>query len=258
MQDTYNQINLPFESTTFIIFIYIPRWQIFMMAFYFVTMERHEKAGLEFNHGCLVSVLLQTVYIAKFWWWEAGYFWTLDVINDRAGYYLCWGCIVWMPVLFTFPTYFFILHVPSISTTTAWIIFVVGSIAIALEYKVDKEKEEFKKTDGNCIIWGSKAHYIPVEYVDQQGKVKKSKLITSGFWGTLRHFNYTFEVVISFSWCAVAGFEYGLPPFYYAIFIAGLVFHRIFRDEEKCSRKYGRYWKEYCAIVPYRMIPYVF
>ena len=35
----------------------------------------------------LVSVLVQTVYIAKFFWWETGYFCSMDIQHDRAGTY---------------------------------------------------------------------------------------------------------------------------------------------------------------------------
>ena len=34
--------------------------------------------------------------------------------------------------------------------------------------------------------------------------------------------------------------------------------HRIFRDEEKCRKKYKSYYAEYCKKVPYRLIPGIF
>lgn len=41
-----------------------------------------------------VSVILQLVYITKFFHWEMGYMNSMDIQHDRAGYYLCWGCLV--------------------------------------------------------------------------------------------------------------------------------------------------------------------
>ncbi len=35
----------------------------------------------------------------KFFYWETGYFNTIDITMDRAGYYLCWGCLVWVQVI---------------------------------------------------------------------------------------------------------------------------------------------------------------
>jgi hypothetical protein len=37
-----------------------------------------------------------------------------------------------------------------------------------------------------------------------------------------------------------------------------LLFHRDLRDGEQCELKYGEDWKKYCAIVKYRLIPYVY
>jgi hypothetical protein len=34
-----------------------------------------------------------------------------------------------------------------------------------------------QKTEGQCYIWGRKAKFLGVEYVDHQGKKRKSKLL---------------------------------------------------------------------------------
>ncbi|CAG0919249.1 unnamed protein product [Notodromas monacha] len=227
-------------------------WQIFILAFFFAGIKREG-----FNYGFAVNVLLQSIYVAKFWWWESGYFWTLDVALDRAGYYLCWGCLVWVPVLYTFSSYFMVAHPPLTSPLISLLIFFVGLSAVIINYAVDREKEIFRKTGGECEIRGEPAKYIDVEYVDEKKRLRKSKLLISGFWGTLRHLNYNFEILAAFSWSCV-GWHHGLAPFYYVVFLTGLLVHRVFRDEEKCRRKYGKYWEKYCSIVRYRMIPYVF
>ena len=41
---------------------------------------------------------------------------------------------------------------------------------------------------------------IQVEYNTHDGKKKKSKLLTSGFWGLARHLNYVFELLLALSW----------------------------------------------------------
>lgn len=86
---------------------------------------------------------------------------------------------------------------------------------------------------------------------------KRSRLLTSGFWGIARHLNYVFEILLALSW-SLPSIHYGIVPFAYVIFLCGLLIHRTFRDEEKCSQKYNKYWDEYCQIVPYRMIPGIF
>ena len=44
-----------------------------------------------FSLGPLVNAGLINLYLLKFFYWETGYFNTLDITLDRAGYYLCWG-----------------------------------------------------------------------------------------------------------------------------------------------------------------------
>lgn len=48
--------------------------------------------------GAVVNAALINLYLFKFFYWETGYFTTLDITLDRAGYYLCWGCLVWVQV----------------------------------------------------------------------------------------------------------------------------------------------------------------
>jgi 7-dehydrocholesterol reductase len=33
-------------------------------------------------------------YLVKFYMWETGYWGSMDIQHDRAGYYICWGCLV--------------------------------------------------------------------------------------------------------------------------------------------------------------------
>jgi len=39
------------------------------------------------------------IYNFKFFLWETGYFNSMDIQHDRAGYYICWGCLVWVPAV---------------------------------------------------------------------------------------------------------------------------------------------------------------
>lgn len=131
-----------------------------------------------------------------------------------------------------------------------------GICAILLNYRVDWEKEYFRAHNGKCDLWGQPATFIEAEYNTTAGP-KRSKLLTSGFWGVARHLNYTFELLLALTWC-LPGLGYSFWPFLYVIFLTVLLVHRVFRDEEKCRDKYGPTWDKYCREVPYRMIPWVF
>ena len=222
-------------------------WQIIILLFMYYYFQKNG-----FNNAIFVTVLLQSIYIGKFFFWETGYFNTLDITLDRAGYYICWGCLVFLPALYTYTTYFLINRSPNISWKVSLLIFLLGGYFTYKNYEVDRQKEIFKRDKENSVIDGKKAEYLDVKY-ERDGKIVDSKLLLSGHWGFSRHTNYTYEILTSGMWSAV-GYQYGPIPFMYLLYIIILLVHRIYRDEAKCSKKYGKYWKEYCKLVPYRLV----
>ena len=225
-------------------------WQVIIIIFAFFS---YYSGG--FNVAMWVTVVLQTIYIAKFFWWETGYFNTLDITLDRAGYYICWGCLVFLPAFYTFTCYYLANNPSMISGIAGMVILLLGCWFIWMNYKVDKEKEDFKANQ-DCKIWGKKAEFIEctsLADIKEEGK-KPSKLLVSGWWGKSRHMNYTYEIGLSGCWSAV-GAPVGIAPFAYLGYIIALLVHRIYRDEDKCRVKYGKYWDEYCKKVPARLIP---
>lgn len=75
--------------------------------------------------------------------WEAGYFTTLDVTYDRAGYYLCWGGMVWMPALFPLSQLHMAAHPSTMSASAALLCTGLCLAATALEFAIDHQKEVF-------------------------------------------------------------------------------------------------------------------
>ena len=217
-------------------------WQIIITIFAFFSYYNY---GL--NTAMVVSFILQTLYIAKFFFWETGYFNTLDITLDRAGYYICWGCIVFVPAFYTFASYYLANNPSKISFGVGGVFLALGIAFICLNYNVDAQKESFKKNN-EVHIWGKKAEYI----TDEGGK---RKLLTSGWWGVSRHINYVFEIGLSACWCGVA---LKLPPLAYLAYIIILLVHRTFRDDEKCLKKYGKLWKKYSKKVRYYLLPAIF
>ncbi|CAJ0758127.1 19163_t:CDS:2 [Entrophospora sp. SA101] len=82
-------------------------------------------------------------------------------------------------------------------------------------------------------------------------------LLTSGWWGIARKIHYTADLLMAFDWGFITGFNTLIPFFYPAFFVVVLT-HRVTRDMERCSRKYGNDWQEYCKRVPYIFIPGIY
>ena len=68
-------------------------WAMLVLVFCKVDVDQNG-----YHIGPIVHALLINIYLAKFFYWETGYFHTLDITMDRAGYYLCWGCLCWVQV----------------------------------------------------------------------------------------------------------------------------------------------------------------
>jgi len=70
-----------------------------------------------------------------------------------------------------------------------------------------------------------------------------------------QHAGYNFEILASLFWSSPALFSGFVVPYFYVMFLAVLLFDRSFRDDDRCAKKYGKYWKEYSDVVPYKIIP---
>ncbi|KAG0147721.1 hypothetical protein CROQUDRAFT_91046 [Cronartium quercuum f. sp. fusiforme G11] len=62
--------------------------------------------------------------------------------------------------------------------------------------------------------------------------------------------NYTADFIQALCWALSAGQGSWIPYFYPAFFLC-MIAHRCTRDFDRCSRKYGKGWDEYCREVPY-------
>ena len=137
------------------------------------------------------------------------------------------------------------------------LVLTVGLIGYYIFRAVNNQKDLVRTTDGKCNIWGQPARFIRTEYKTSDGKLHTSLLLTSGFWGLSRHFNYVGDLLISLAMCLTCGSGY-LIPYFYIIYMMILLLQRIERDQERCYGKYGKYWDKYCQQVPYKLIPYVY
>ncbi|KAG0470418.1 hypothetical protein HPP92_017118 [Vanilla planifolia] len=139
-------------------------------------------------------------------------------------------------------------------------ILLAGLVCIYINYDCDRQRQVFRKTNGRCLIWGNSIKglkHIEATYFTTKGESKTNLLLTSGWWGLSRHFHYVPEILAAFFWTVPALFNHFLP-YFYVIFLTILLLDRAKRDDDRCSSKYGKYWKLYCTDVRYRVLPRVY
>jgi 7-dehydrocholesterol reductase len=227
-------------------------WGLLVLIYALKSYELHG-----FVDSMMVSAALQMTYCLKFFWWEAGYMCTIDIMMDRAGYYICWGCLVYIPGVYASPSLALVRQPVVLGLPLSLLFLSLGLLCIATNYDADHQKLAVRASDGQCLVWGKKPTLIRAKYTLESGETKESLLLASGWWGLARHFHYVFEIGLTVCWSLPALFTTFLP-YTYLTWLVILLTHRSYRDDTKCSDKYGKYWQQYCKAVPYRIIPFLF
>lgn len=227
-------------------------WAVLTLSYCYKNMNINDGV---LHPGLAVSVCLQLVYITKFFLWEMGYMCSMDIQHDRAGYYICWGCLVWVPAVYTSAAFYLTESAPELSWMSATIIFVLGLLCIAINYDADQQRYIFRQTGGKCLIWGNEPTHMTAKYTTSTGEIKENLLLMDGWWKVSRHFHYLPEIMASFFW-SVSALDSGLVgPYFYVIYLVVLLTDRAIRDENRCKAKYGKDWDKYCEVVPYKIVP---
>jgi len=227
-------------------------WSLILLSY---AAKQSELYGL--SDSMIVAVALQLIYVGKFFLWETGYLRSLDIMHDRAGFYICWGCLVWVPCVYTSPTMYLVNHPVHLGTFWASAIFLAGAASVIINYLADRQRQQVRAKNGDCLVWKRPPHLIQAPYQTQTGENKQTLLLASGWWGISRHFHYVPEIAGAFFWSLPALFDNFLP-YFYVCFLTILLIDRAFRHDKRCADKYGESWDQYCKKVPYKIVPFVF
>jgi 7-dehydrocholesterol reductase len=227
-------------------------WPLLLISY---AAKQSELYGL--SDSMMVAVALQLIYIAKFFVWETGYLRSLDIMHDRAGFMICWGCLVWVPCIYTSSTLYLVHHPVHLGLFWASFIFIAGAVSILINYLADRQRQQVRASNGECLVWKRSPHLISATYQTQTGETKQTLLLASGWWGISRHFHYVPEILAAFFWTIPALFTH-FSPYFYVLFLTVLLVDRAYRHDKRCADKYGPAWEHYCKKVPYKIIPYLF
>ena len=199
--------------------------------------------------------------LVKFFIWEIGYMRSIDIIEDRAGWYIIWGVTVWVPSVYTLHTRVLVNLPSGLDWPTALLIFAVGIVGVLLNFWTDDERQRFREANGAIEVWGKVPTFIPATYEVLNAETglletRTTKLLASGWWGVARHVAYAFELMAAFSWGLLANpGTHGVLPLFYPVYLTILLVHRARRDEHKCAAKYGAAYEEYVTKVKWSIVP---
>mmetsp|Transcript_61270 Transcript_61270/g.143379 ORF Transcript_61270/g.143379 Transcript_61270/m.143379 type:complete len:448 (+) Transcript_61270:50-1393(+) len=229
-------------------------WAVGEVSFAYAQLELYGAV----SNAMLLCVGLQLIYVGKFFFWEDGYMFTIDIMQDRAGYYICWGCLVWIETLYVSNVSFLVHHPHNFPQPVAITIGVLGIAWILLNYAVDIQRQNFRaaiQRGEKPRIWGKEAEFIVAPYTTADGKTRDSTLLVSGWWGVSRKINFLFELLAAFTWSVTFANPGYMLPYCYFGFLLILLLDRALRDDARCADKYGMKWEAYKKLVPYMLIP---
>lgn len=235
-------------------------WSLINISFMF---KQYENFGYVTNSMILLNIL-QGLYVVDFFWNENWYLFTIDIAHDHFGWYLAFGDLVWLPFFYTMQSVYLSKNPENYGNLYCLIISLLGIIGYAIFRTANYQKDTFKKDSTNHLNSNSTNHlnsnstkYLVAYYSTMDGKQYSSKLMLSGLWGVSRHMNYTGDLILSLSYGLACGMD-SIIPYLYFIFMLILLVLRCYRDEDKCSKKYGQAWNKYCEKVPYRLLPGIY
>ncbi|XP_057549025.1 delta(14)-sterol reductase isoform X1 [Amaranthus tricolor] len=198
----------------------------------------------ELHRSMVLYQLFCTFYILDYFFHEEYMTSTWDIIAERLGFMLVFGDLVWIPFTFSIQGWWLLRN--KVELTTAAV--VANCITFVMGYVIfrgsNKQKHVFKKNP-KAPIWG------------KAPKVIGGKLLVSGYWGIARHCNYLGDLLLALSFSLPCGISSPIP-YFYPIYLLILLIWRERRDEARCAEKYKDIWAEYCKVVPWRIMPYIY
>jgi 7-dehydrocholesterol reductase len=238
-------------------------WALCLVSFAHFSVKLNDGV---LHYDMAAATFLTVFYLGKFFIWEHGYFNTMDIAHDRAGFYICWGCLVWVQTVYvTYGYHYASKTVDSVAVMFGednafagfLVIIAVGMAMVFLNYIADRQRMHARQTQGRGSAWGAKYECIHATYETEDGRKHKSILLASHLWLPARHFHYVFEIAAAVAWSVPLSLTTVFPNFYW-IFLTCLLVDRAVRDDARCAAKYGKHWDQYRERVPFLILPGIF
>ena len=214
----------------------------------------HGQFGDDANPGIYLYAAFWAFYTFDYFIWERVQLYTYDLIHEHIGFKLWWGGLVAYGWLFILPLWGMAAHPdPGLSTGLTYLWLIGVSVLFLGGWTIGRganlQKYTFKRWPDRKFLW------VEPSYIE----AGERKILTSGWWGVARHFNYLGEGILAISFALVFGHPGNLWAWTYSIFVISFFTVRQRFDERECAQKYGpEKWAEYQERVKYRIFPGIY
>ena len=200
--------------------------------------------------GVVLYVALFSWFVCDYVLFERVHVHTYDLVAERLGFKLVWGCLAWYP-------YFYAVGLWSVADLPnpqppAWLLVVSALVFFAgwsLARGANMQKFAFKRDPDQLFL----GRIAPRTISDG-----KHSVLCSGFWGVSRHVNYLGEFLMACGLALSLGWPLMLGPWLYPLYYVALLVPRERDDDRRCARKYGPLWEQYRQQAPWRIVPGIY
>ena len=202
------------------------------------------------SEGVILYTVLFSFFVVEYLHFEEVHLYTYDLMAERVGFKLGWGCLVFYP--FFYPIGLWVLadrpdpHTPAPLLALSVLLFFGGW---ALARGANLQKFWFKR-DPTAKAFG----LLEPRAISGDGK----HVLAGGFWGLSRHINYLGEILMATALTLCLGHPLSFAPWLYPLYYVALLVPRQIDDDRRCAEKYGPLWDEYVRRVPSRIIPGIY
>jgi len=202
------------------------------------------------SDGVILYALLFSFFVVEYLTFEEVHLYTYDIMAERVGFKLGWGCLVFYP--FFYPVGLWALadrpdpHTPTALLAVYALVFLAGWV---LARGANLQKFAFKR-DPTVKAFG----LLAPRAISGDGK----HVLAGGFWGLARHVNYLGEMLMATALTLCLGHPLEIAPWLYPLYYVALLVPRQIFDDRRCAEKYGPLWAEYCKRVPWRIVPGIY
>jgi len=203
--------------------------------------------------GAVSAPLVMVNFFQGLYVWDALYYEeailsTMDITTEGFGFMLALGDMGWVPFTYSLQALYLVGHDPGMSMAYYAVVSALGALGYCCFRGSNGLKDRFRRE--------YKSNPEQFKGLRTMSTKRGTRLITGSWWGVARKINYTGDIVMATAWSMFCGGA--VLPYFYPMYLFGLLTHRAFRDDAFCQKKYGEDWNKYKNLVPYLIIPGVF
>ncbi|XP_022244277.1 delta(14)-sterol reductase-like isoform X2 [Limulus polyphemus] len=242
-REIHPRIGKMFDLKCFVLNAGMISWAILVVSLVYKTFV--DKGSL--NHPIILVASCQLIYIANHFWHNEHYLSSATIQYEGVGLMMIMGFFTWLPFFYCIPVMYLVNYPQYITDYCLGGIAALFGLGLYMYGQSNREKYMFRRNP----------HGPSVAHLESIPTMKGKRLLSSGWWGFVRHPNYLGDIIIFISWTLPCGFHHFfpyLPVLFVIIFLVG----QIMKSEAGCKARYGASWDRYTSHVQYRLLPKIF